>query len=90
MDLNYIPAIDHARAAQLAVAVLDGDDAMAADAINAAGNDDRQESVSNLLLVAAKQLVDVLSATMGREKAGIFLRTTLAQLRAAENERGES
>lgn len=90
MDLNHIPAVDHARAAQLAIAVLDGDDAMAADAINAAGNDDRPDSVTNLLLTASKQAVDLLTSTVGHEKAGEFLRNTLAQLRGAEHKGSES
>ncbi|MBB3158300.1 hypothetical protein FHS07_001996 [Microbacterium proteolyticum] len=90
MNFENVPAVDHARAAQLAVAILDDDDTMANDALTAANEDPRPEAHTNLMLVAAKGTVDFLTATIGREAAGVLLRETLAQLRAAENEASES
>ncbi|WP_314453246.1 hypothetical protein [uncultured Microbacterium sp.] len=85
MNLEHLTATDYARAAQLAVAVLEGDDAMAVEAITAASDDPRDDSVTNLLLGMAAQTVDLMRVVIGSDAAGELLRTTLAQLREAEN-----
>lgn len=85
MNIQNIRAVDHARAAQLAVAVATDDDTMAALAIRDASDDPHPQSVTNLLIAMAVNLTQTLGATIGGEQTVRLLRTTLTQLTAAGN-----
>ncbi|AZS38188.1 hypothetical protein CVS47_02839 [Microbacterium lemovicicum] len=88
MNTNNLLAVDHARAAAVAVAVATGDDAMALLAISEAAEDVRDESLHALVIACGVSLVQMLHATIGLEAAEQLLRKTLLQLRTVAETEG--
>lgn len=84
MNLSQLRPTDHARAAQIAVAVATDDDAMASQAIVDAYEDSHPAAVPNVILAMGYSLDQMLRATIGPEATIDLLRRTLAQLVAAE------
>ena len=83
MNINNIRAVDHARAAAIAMAVLSNDDAMLTQAFAEARDDKHPSAVSFMIVAGAKNLVDTLTEVIGADETEQLLQRTLVQLRAA-------
>ncbi|MGN7188840.1 hypothetical protein [Microbacterium enclense] len=79
MELHNLRAVDHARAAQLAMAVNSGDDAMVAMVAADVADDERGDSALTLMLAQAVNLVQTLQAVIGTDATTALLQATLAQ-----------
>lgn len=84
MDLRQIRPVDHARAAQLAMAVNLDDDAMAALVANDVAEDERGDSALLLMLAQAQNVIQLLHEVIGSQQTTALLQATLAQHSAAE------
>lgn len=86
MDLRQIQPVDHARAAQLAMAVNLDDDAMAALVANDVAEDERSDSALLLMLAQAQNVIQLLHEVIGPDRTATLLHATLAQHVAAEGQ----
>lgn len=84
MDVQQLRAVDHQRAAVIAVAVATNDDAMVAQAIVDAYEDPHDAAIEGVMIALGLNLSQMLSATIGPDAAVQLLRATLAQLVEAE------
>lgn len=88
MNYQNIRAVDHARAAAIAMAVMTDDDAMAAVAINDINGDPEEQAAVNVFIAMGINLHQFLKATIGQDAAEQLLQKTLVQLRAAADNQG--